>query len=93
MEYTVFSFCKKVCRFSDVSDVVRATVLNFLYRFIEGQDNSINITKGYGLYGRSLILGSGKRFFSTPQRPDWLWNPSLQWVPGALSPEDKAAEA
>jgi hypothetical protein len=25
---------------------------------------------------RSSVHGSGKRFFSSPQRPDWLWGPS-----------------
>jgi hypothetical protein len=30
----------------------------------------------YGLDGRVSILGRGKRFFFTPERPDLLWNPS-----------------
>jgi hypothetical protein len=40
---------------------------------IRGRDSSADIVMGYGLDGRSLIPGRGKGFFSTPQRPDWLW--------------------
>jgi hypothetical protein len=35
---------------------------------------------------RGSIPGKGKRFFSSPQCPDRLWDPPIQWVPGALSP-------
>jgi hypothetical protein len=31
---------------------------------------------GYGLDGRGSIPGRGKEFFSSPQRSDWLWDPS-----------------
>jgi hypothetical protein len=36
------------------------------------RDSSLGIGTGCGLEGRVSILGSGKRFFSIPQRPDWL---------------------
>jgi hypothetical protein len=36
---------------------------------------SVSIAMGYWLDGRGLIIGRGKRFFSTPQRPDRLWSP------------------
>jgi hypothetical protein len=39
------------------------------------QDTSDSIATGYGLDGRGSIPGKGKKFFSTPQRPDWLWGP------------------
>jgi hypothetical protein len=38
-------------------------------------DISVGIAKGYGLDGRGSISGRGKKFFFTPQRPDWLWDP------------------
>jgi hypothetical protein len=47
--------------------------------------------KSYCLWpGRSEFRGSilswGWEFLSSPQRPDRLWGPPLQWVPGAVSP-------
>jgi hypothetical protein len=35
-------------------------------------DISVGIAMGYELDGWASILGRGKRFFSTPQRPDRL---------------------
>jgi hypothetical protein len=42
------------------------------------------IATGYGLEGPGSTLGRSKKFFSTPQGPDWLW--SLQWVAGVTLP-------
>jgi hypothetical protein len=39
------------------------------------RDSSVGITTGYGLGGHVSSPGRSKRFFSTPQRPDWLWGP------------------
>jgi hypothetical protein len=39
------------------------------YNLIKIQDSSVGIATGYEVDGRSSILGRGKRFFSTPQRP------------------------
>jgi hypothetical protein len=39
---------------------------------------------------RGLVSGSVRIFFYALKRPDWLWefiHPSLQWLPGFLSPE------
>jgi hypothetical protein len=54
-----------------------------LYILIREPESSIGITPGYELDGRGSIPGRGKRFVSTPPRPD---RPSIQWVPGDLSP-------
>jgi hypothetical protein len=35
-------------------------------------DNPVGVATGYGLAGRSSIPGSGKRFFSSPQRSNWI---------------------
>jgi hypothetical protein len=39
------------------------------------RDSSVGIAMGYGLDGRGLIPGKGKRFFSTPQLLNRLWGP------------------
>jgi hypothetical protein len=39
---------------------------------IRSYASSIGIATGYWLDGRGLILGRGKKFFSTPQHPDML---------------------
>jgi hypothetical protein len=41
----------------------------FLYTY------SVDIVMDYRLYDRGSIPGRGKRFFSSPQHPDWLWGP------------------
>jgi hypothetical protein len=38
-------------------------------------DSAVGIVMGYGLDSLGLIPGGGKRFFSAPQHPDWLWSP------------------
>jgi hypothetical protein len=54
------------------------------------QVSSIHIETSYALNGRGSILGKGKNFISTPQRPDQLWGPtSPKSVPGALPHELK----
>jgi hypothetical protein len=35
-------------------------------------DSAVGIVTGYGLDSLGLIPGRSKRFFSAPQRPDWL---------------------
>jgi hypothetical protein len=50
----------------------------------------------YGLAGQCSILRKGKRFFSTPHHPDWLWSsPTLlsSRVSGALSLEAKQPDS
>jgi hypothetical protein len=39
------------------------------------RNSSVGIASDYWLTGRSSIPGRGKRFLSTPQRPDRLWGP------------------
>jgi hypothetical protein len=39
------------------------------------RDSSVGTATGYGLDGWGSISSRGKRFFSTPQRPDRLWGP------------------
>jgi hypothetical protein len=58
---------------------------NLLTVTIRSQDSSVSIVMGYGLASPGLIFGRGKRFFSIPQCPDWLWGPTqppLQCVLG-----------
>jgi hypothetical protein len=58
-------------------------------QYIRNRDSSADIGAGYRLDGRGSIPGSGKNFFSSPQRPDRLWGPpSLlsSAYRGALSP-------
>jgi hypothetical protein len=38
-------------------------------------NSTVGIATGYGLDGSSSVLGRGKRFISTSQRPDRLWGP------------------
>jgi hypothetical protein len=38
-------------------------------------DSSVGLATGYGLDGRGSFPGRGKRFVSSPQRPDRLWGP------------------
>jgi hypothetical protein len=53
------------------------------------------LTMGYGLDCRGSIPSRGKRFFSTPQRPDRIWDPHSLLFNGyqELFPEVRAAEA
>jgi hypothetical protein len=39
------------------------------------RDSSVGIVTVHGLDGWGSILGTGKRFFSAPLSPDWLWGP------------------
>jgi hypothetical protein len=41
--------------------------------------------------GSEFESRKGKKFFSSPRRPDCLWGPPspIHWVPGALSPAVK----
>jgi hypothetical protein len=69
----------------------------FLYRIMKmckitdifrSRDSSVGIGVGYGLDGRGLINGRGKKYFSTPQRPDQLLRPTqppIQCVPRDFS--------
>jgi hypothetical protein len=47
----------------------------------------------YGLDSQGLITSTGKRFFSSPQCPDWLWGPQSFLSNGyeGSFPRDKAA--
>jgi hypothetical protein len=58
-------------------------------------DSSIGIGIGYGLDDRGLILGRGKIFFSSPQCPEWRWDPPslLSNEYQRLFPRGKTAEA
>jgi hypothetical protein len=45
---------------------------------------AVHTAPGYGLGGRGSVPVRGKRFFSTPERPDRHWGPTqppIQWVP------------
>jgi hypothetical protein len=54
---------------------------------IWSQDSSVSIAMGCGLDTWNLIPSREKRFFSTPQHPDWLWGTHhpYQWAVGTLS--------
>jgi hypothetical protein len=41
------------------------------------RDSALNIPTGYGLDSRGSVLGRGKRFFSSPQRPDRHLGPPI----------------
>jgi hypothetical protein len=43
-------------------------------------DSSVDTAVGYRLNDRGLSPVKGNRFFSTPQLPDRLWDPPIQWV-------------
>jgi hypothetical protein len=45
----------------------------FYVLFVGSRDSSFGILMGYGLDSWVSIPGRGKRFFSTPHHPDWLW--------------------
>jgi hypothetical protein len=50
------------------------------FMYVSGScHGSVSIVMGYRLDGQGSIPGGDKRFFSTPQHPDWLRTPpSLQ---------------
>jgi hypothetical protein len=53
------------------------------YRQGKRRDSSVTIVTGYGTDGLG-IPGRGKRLFSSPQRPDRLWDPSSLLSKGYL---------
>jgi hypothetical protein len=58
----------------------------------DSRATSVAIATGYGLGDGVSILGRGKRFFLTPQRPDRLWSPPNLLYTGyrVVSPTGKA---
>jgi TM2 domain-containing membrane protein YozV len=52
-------------------------------------DSLVSVAIGYGLEGWGWIPGRGKKYLSSLQRPDRLWGPTSQWVPGTHSPRVK----
>jgi hypothetical protein len=54
--------------------------------------SSVVIATGYGLDGRGFIPGRCQKFFSAPQSRDRLCGPSIQFVPGLLSPAVNLSE-
>jgi hypothetical protein len=54
------------------------------------RDSSVCIVTDHTLDGRGSIIDRGKRSFSSPQCPDRLRGPPIQWVPGASFPAGKA---
>jgi hypothetical protein len=73
------------------SYILRTQSLQFyvVLRFCGSRDSSVDIATGYGLDARGLIPGRGKRYLSSPQRPDRFWGP-IQWAPGVEWPERQA---
>jgi hypothetical protein len=61
------------------SEFSRFSITSLLYVFVYlSRDSSVGITMGYGLDSRDTIPAKGKRFFSSPHRPNQLWStPSL----------------
>jgi hypothetical protein len=55
-------------------------------------DSAVGIVTGYGLDDRGVgvRVSVGVRIFSSPRRPDRLWDPS---IPGVLSSGGKATRA
>jgi hypothetical protein len=47
--------------------------IEIIVLMIGSRDNSVGVATGYGLDGRGLILGTGKKFFSSPQHPGRKW--------------------
>jgi hypothetical protein len=58
---------------------------------IWSQDSSVGIATDYGVDGQGLIHGRGKKYFSSSQLPDRLWNTSTLLLKGhrglSLSPQ------
>jgi hypothetical protein len=86
------TFC---CSFSQCFQRIARIVLRLGYDTLHpmSRDSSVDIATDYGLEGRGSIPGSA-RFFSTPQRPDRLWDPpSYPMGAGGDFPGDKATGA
>jgi hypothetical protein len=49
---------------------------------INYRDSSVGIGTGYGMDGQGSIPGRSKRYFSSPQGSDRLWNPPRLVSPG-----------
>jgi hypothetical protein len=65
----------KTCKYPPI----RQEILTKILQFTIGAGIAQSATE-YVLKGRCSISGKGKRLFSIPQRPEWLWGPpSLQY--------------
>jgi hypothetical protein len=62
--------------FITVSSATLISVIYTVYLFTRSQYSSVSISTGYGMDSLGSIPGRGNRFFSTPQHPDQLWDPS-----------------
>jgi hypothetical protein len=50
------------------------------------QEASMKCEGLINVIGRGSIPGRGKKFFSSPQRPDWgLTQTPIQWLPGGTA--------
>jgi hypothetical protein len=69
--------------------------INFHYAFVGNQDSIVSIVTGYGLddWGVEVRAPVGSRIFSSPSRPDWLWDPHILLSNGywGLFPQGNAA--
>jgi hypothetical protein len=76
----------------DVWSYLVSMSIYFRYRStVNSHDGSVGISTGYVLEGRGSELSMGEIFlFSTTSRPAMgPSQPSIQWLPGALSPRVK----
>jgi hypothetical protein len=62
-------------------------VFTSLRTHTEVKPGQLGIATGYGLEGRALIPGRGKKFYSTMQCPERPTQPPVQWEPAILSGE------
>jgi hypothetical protein len=59
-------------------NVIQVILTTYCYYYSVGsRDIGVDIAIGYGLNGRGVgvRVPVRARFFSFPQRPDWLWDP------------------
>jgi hypothetical protein len=59
-----------------IKHIPTKAIKHSIITFSRGRDSSVGMARGYGLNGRSLILGRGKKFFFTQWGPDRLRFPS-----------------
>jgi hypothetical protein len=62
--------------------------LNYKHILFGSRDSAVGIATGYGLDDRGVGVRVPvvSRIFSSSCRPDWLWGPPIECVPGALTP-------
>jgi hypothetical protein len=75
--------------------IIIIIIINIIPHNPVSRDSLDDIETGYGLDGRNLTSGRGKRFFSSPQHSARLWgHPAFYSMDaGSSFPGDKLAKA